>query len=622
MKKWHLLPLAVCMCTFLLLLGVVSDVSAAPAAPVDLTLTQPDGTTFTARQWGDEWQNGFETEAGYTILQDSDGWWVYATVAPDGALSSTAAEGAGRLLVGVDSPEGLPQHIRPANEPEIAELTDGLQSANIGSQPVLVLLASFSNRNGTYTAANFQSRFFGSSNSVKDYYLDASFNNLTLAPATETHGTANDGIIGWLNLGYAHPNTADNTGTANQLIVKNALIAADSYINYASYDTNHDGYISNNELHIIVVVAGYETSCGSKTPAVWGHRWNLNNVTPPTLDGKVLGQYPYGGYAQFGEIHEIEGDHQATIGIMVHELGHDLTWPDLYDIDYSSEGVGEWSIMSGGSWNYSSGYYGSSPALPSAWEKWYQGWITPTQVNGSITSASIGQAETNAKAYLLGDNPGGIDWNFYYQSGSGEYFLAENRQLTGYDAGLPGCGLLIWHIDETVTYSNSANANESRPLVKLMEADGQNSLYWGDNRGDTGDPFPGATNKVTFNYNSTPNSRLYSGADSLVSVTGISSCAATMTANLSYGAYSLTVNSPHGTVTRSPNYASYAYGTAVTLTMNSVDSGWFFAGWSGAGCSGTGTCTVTMTGNLTVTANFTADPAVFDQRLYVPLVTK
>jgi M6 family metalloprotease-like protein len=78
-----------------------------------------------------------------------------------------------------------------------------------------------------------------------------------------------------------------------------------------------------------------------------GASLELECVTPPTLDGKVLGDSGHnGGYAQFGEIHL---DHQATIGIMVHELGHDITWPDLYDTDGSSDGVGVWSIMGSGS---------------------------------------------------------------------------------------------------------------------------------------------------------------------------------------------------------------------------------------------------------------------------------
>ena len=86
-----------------------------------------------------------------------------------------------------------------------------------------------------------------------------------------------------------------------------------------------------------------------------------------------------------------------------------------------------------------------------------------------------------------------------------------------------------------VTDTNSANANEYHPLVKVMEADGLNQLVTKVNRGDTGDPFPGSTNNRNFTYSTNPNSRLYSGADSLATVTNISTtCAATMTADLAY----------------------------------------------------------------------------------------
>jgi len=378
MIKWGTIRLIVLILTITAAAGIVSQVSAAPAAPIDIQVSQPDGSTFTARQWGDEWQNGMETAAGYTILKGEDGWWSYAVLEQGGALGPALQAGGERLLVGVDSPEGLPLHIRPEGAAALDSLREssGLQAQNSGTQPVLVLLASFSDRPGTYTAADFASSFFGTSNSVKDFYLDASFNQLTLAPATENYGTVNDGVIGWLNLGYNHPNTGSSTNTNNQWIVKYALEDADPFINYAAYDTNGDGYIALNELHLIVVVAGYERSYTNLySPSVWAHRWDLYDVGTITLDGKVLGDWRYGGYAQFGEMH---ATHQATIGIMAHELGHDLTWPDLYDTDYSSEGVGNWSIMGGGSWNFSSGYDGNSPALPDAWLKWYQGWITPT----------------------------------------------------------------------------------------------------------------------------------------------------------------------------------------------------------------------------------------------------
>jgi uncharacterized repeat protein (TIGR02543 family) len=52
---------------------------------------------------------------------------------------------------------------------------------------------------------------------------------------------------------------------------------------------------------------------------------------------------------------------------------------------------------------------------------------------------------------------------------------------------------------------------------------------------------------------------------------------------------------------------SYNTGTSVTLTATPA-SGNTFSGWSGSGCSGTGTCTVTMSAARSVTATFAANP--------------
>ena len=56
---------------------------------------------------------------------------------------------------------------------------------------------------------------------------------------------------------------------------------------------------------------------------------------------------------------------------------------------------------------------------------------------------------------------------------------------------------------------------------------------------------------------------------------------------------------------------SYAQGTTVTLTATPA-AGSTFAGWSGGGCSGTGTCVVTMSSTQSVTATFNtqASPSV------------
>lgn len=85
------------------------------------------------------------------------------------------------------------------------------------------------------------------------------------------------------------------------------------------------------------------------------------------------------------------------------------------------------------------------------------------------------------------------------------------------------------------------------------------------------------------------------------------------------GSFTLTVNKAGtgaGTVT-GPGFncgsdcsESYSENTPINVTLTAAAApGSTFSGWSGQGCSGTGTCTVatTITANLSVTATFTAD---------------
>jgi hypothetical protein len=71
---------------------------------------------------------------------------------------------------------------------------------------------------------------------------------------------------------------------------------------------------------------------------------------------------------------------------------------------------------------------------------------------------------------------------------------------------------------------------------------------------------------------------------------------------LGIGSGSVT-SSPAGIDCGSTCSATYNSGTAVTLTAH-PGLGSFFVGWSGGGCSGTGTCTVPMGANKSVTAQF------------------
>ncbi len=364
--------------------AVVWGAAQAQADPADtrpFTIEQPDGTAFQARLFGDEYYNGTETASGYTVLQGADGVWLYAEQATDGSLRRSDAR------VGIDPAPGRQTHLRDATKVAKAqEMRDANETqgrsdligppgvdgpprqASVGTQRSLVILAQFNDQSslGT-TPASWSAKYFGPSKSVKDYYAKASYGQLTIAPALESHGTANDGVVGWVTLNMNHPNTTGAGTLSNRTATRLAIQAADQYVDYASYDANGDGWVSNTELHITVIAAGQEASyygaqdLGYKF--LWGHKYVLAHSETPLVDGKYVGEY---GYTQFGEMH---GDHQAAIGIMVHEIGHDLGLPDLYDTDYGSDGVGRWSVMAFGSWakTAADAHQGDTPPLPDAW---------------------------------------------------------------------------------------------------------------------------------------------------------------------------------------------------------------------------------------------------------------
>ena len=370
---------------------------------------------------------------------------------------------------------------------------------------------------------------------MRQYFLETSYNNLTIEPAGESQGTTNDGVIGWLWLGYHHP-AADGmlTSDESRWIAKNALTAANPYVNFAASDTDGDGALSQNELQIIVIVAGHEYGYDTTFPTVWYGNDILDGIGCPTLDGITLACSTHsGGYSIAGELHN---EHQATIGTLVYDVALGLGNPTLYDQDGSSSGLGYWSLMSSGNWNTTgSNPLGSSPAHLDPFLKHYMGWLTPTPIDGTITDLSIPQVETAPVAYQLRANPDGLDWELNGHSGSGEYFLVENRQQTGFDAGLPGCGLLIWHVDESAPDNNSANSNEDFPLIKLVEADGLYNLYTGDNRGDTGDPYPGSTANVSFGGVSTPSNTLFDGYPGYATLSlDSTTCSSEMQADLDF----------------------------------------------------------------------------------------
>jgi hypothetical protein len=79
---------------------------------------------------------------------------------------------------------------------------------------------------------------------------------------------------------------------------------------------------------------------------------------------------------------------------------------------------------------------GCCPPNYSAHERWLMGWLTPTELTADGTVEGLSALSDKPQAYLL-RNEG-------YPS---EYYLVENRQQQGWDASLPGSGIVVFHVD-------------------------------------------------------------------------------------------------------------------------------------------------------------------------------
>lgn len=349
---------------------------------------------------------------------------------------------------------------------------------------------------------------------MRDFYHEVSFNQYHL-----------DGeVFGWYTTTLTQQYVVGNEyGFGNDAHVGEFLIQllnwADPYVNFGLYDNDGPDNVPNSgdDDGIVDTIFFIHDGAGGETGAqnIWSHsssmQWAAGGyfyTTDPRTGGGTIKIGPYIIQPSINSNMQI-----IEIGVFCHEFGHALGLPDLYDTDYSSNGVGDWCLMSGGSWN--------TPARPahfSAWCRYMMGWITPIEVQTFLHDQPIPMIETTGTSYKV--------WTDGNYSGD-QYFMVENRQRWGSDINLKGEGLLVWHVDESAQQSN-----ENHPKVDLEEADGLNNLYYAANSGDAGDPFPGSSVNRQFDEMTNPNSNDYFNNPTQTAVWNISDNGDTMYANL------------------------------------------------------------------------------------------
>jgi immune inhibitor A len=388
----------------------------------------------------------------------------------------------------------------------------------LGQFNVLAILVRFSDNNSATSATYFDNLMFNAVGvSVRHYYRDASFGQLDIVAVDMPSS------MGWRMAPQTYAYYVNDESGVNpesyprnaQKLVEDLVGLVDGAVDFSLYDNDDDGFVDV----LMVIHAGQGAEKTGSDADMWSHQWAI--YPRLTNDGVSVSNY-----TMQPEYLDAPGD--MTIGVFVHELGHAFGLPDLYDTDYSSNGIGSWGVMAYGSWLGPQGN-GGIPAHPCAWSKIQMGFVDPVRITVNTDNQVINDVKISGDIFRL------------WTSGStgDEYFLVENRQTSGYDAYLPASGLLIWHIDE----AKSSNDEEWFPglnaanhyLVALEQCDGLYGLELYLDNGDRNDVFPGSGSGNTFNALSATTSDSYTDGLSAVAVEDISAPSGAMTADFKVG---------------------------------------------------------------------------------------
>ncbi|MBN2780734.1 MAG: M6 family metalloprotease domain-containing protein [Candidatus Marinimicrobia bacterium] len=479
-----------------------STLSAVPASPEPALIRYLDGRTLTVTLRGDETRSWHETEDGLHVMKNASGIFEYVQAAKDGTIKTSGVRAhapAERSKEERTYISTLPEKIvYPASVPPPTVLQapadgpfDQTDFPTLGAKKFLLILAQFTDVTFTHRPDDFDSlmnakdyTYNSAYGSVNAYYKATSFDRFD--PHFDVVGPVT------LSQGYAYYGANDD-GNIQQFVAE-AITLADPLVNYAEYDNDDDGTVDN----IYIIYAGYgECFSGADPNTIWPHRSAYYTGTL-YKDGKY-----FWDYSTSMEFYGTSGTTRTSIGVVCHEFGHVCGLPDFYDTDYGESGgdcggLGSWDAMAGGSWNDA----GKRPPLFNAWSRMYLKWAEPLELGG-VSHVTLNPAHSHNET------------RYFFSSTSDEFFMMENRQKVGWDAAIPGHGLLIFHVDSqygNAWNNNSLNCNPYHQAFDLEEADGLGNIT--GSYINSGDPFPGSTGKTEFLDSGTPNALDWAGQPS------------------------------------------------------------------------------------------------------------
>lgn len=458
------------------MLMVGTAIHAVPAKRgIWKTFTLKTGQTVQVQLCGDEFLHFWEDKDGNRYSYDTS----------DGLKSANMAQLRTRAQV-------MRQQACPDNIIKKSLLTGANGSTSLtrassymGKKRCLILLAQFSDKKFTMNDPKaFYNRVanepgFSEGNfkgSVADYFKAQSNGKFEM----------NFDVMGPYTLGeqaYYGKNEGDQQDVNVQAMISGCLgKAASEGIDFSPYDWDGDGEMEM----VFVVYAGRGEATGGDVNTIWPHKGRMTN--PVKCGNKTLTNYACSN--ELSVSNEVDG-----IGTICHEFSHCFGYPDAYDVNYTGlYGMGTWDLMCQGNYNGN----GFTPAGYTAYEKYAAGWITPIELKENTSVSGMKPLAEGGDAYIF-KNPNNSD----------EYYLIENRQKKGWDAGLAGSGIIINHIDYNL---KAWNYNIPNSMMSGINDHERITLIPADNiksdKNEENDPWPYG-NKNRLANNTTPACNTY-----------------------------------------------------------------------------------------------------------------
>lgn len=445
----HNISLQRLSCTLVcLMLGLM--LWAVPAERKFRPVLMQDGTTLEACLYGDEYFSWMETRDGKIIEPSGDGkTFVYAESTTN-AVRQKAMKARQNAMLRIGSQETAPLSSKgTAHIPVIlVQFQDSVFTVGKTRDEIRQYYDLYCNgtRDGNrYTA-------HGSYGSIRDYFLAQSDG------AFQPEFT----IIGPVTL----PQKENYYVYRRSDFVKEAVTLAT-----ADYEGSWKDFDSKNKNQVDMVFIIFAGCGANNTGDTTNHIWPFEQpFGVVTLDNGQTINFVCSGCCPENRLETTkngEFTHADGIGVMCHEVSHALGLPDFYDTNYQAFGMDLWSLMDFGCYGRS-GYY---PCAYTAYERDFMGWreLEELTESGTITLEPISE--------------NGIGYKIVNDENPNEYYILENRQRVGWDAGIltkntTNPGLQVTHVDYNASRwnGNFVNSDKNHQRMTIIAA---NNRYQG-----------------------------------------------------------------------------------------------------------------------------------------------